>query len=329
VHDDYWALREDDDRDAGVSLAELTEEPKRPRTRRRRARRLAAALLIGALVGATVVVVSRLSNDSHDRQRRVTSGPGRDATTVGNDQARLDVLSALGTTTGAGSFKLHSTLTESSGTGLTIVADSTVNVDPIAMVATANVGGSAITTRVNGTDVWEAGGADYGLPDGATGPGAPLSQFASLVTGTLGPRQGAVAMSSLASPTGYLDLAEQEITAASLQGTAVVNGVAVREYQVDVDARRMLDRPGLTAEEIKTATAAIALLEQQGYQTTTVRLSVDANGYVRRTQTSVRFADGVTVDADVTLSDYGCSTVSVGPGGPEIVPNPVGCDASP
>ena len=68
----------------------------------------------------------------------------------------------------------------------------------------------AITTRVDGTKVWETGGGNYG-----TSAGAPLSGFAALVLGTLGPREGAVAMNSLASPTGYLDLAERAITAAA------------------------------------------------------------------------------------------------------------------
>jgi hypothetical protein len=321
-----------DDGDADIPVVDLSpaeQSRTRTRTRPRRARRVAAVALAAALVGATVAVVADFSSENHVAHRRVISGPRDDVRKAGDGQARLEVLSALGTTTAAGSFRLHSTLTESSGAGLTIVADSTVNVDPIAMIATANIEGGLITTRVNGTEVWESGGANYGLVDGATGPGAPLSQFAGTVIGTLGPREGAVAMSSLASPTGYLDIAEQEITAASFQGNGDVDGVAVRDYEVDVDAQRVLDRPGLTGEEIKTATAAIALLEQQGYRTTTIRLSVDPNGFVRRTQTTVHFADGGTVDADVMLSDYGCSTVSVGASGPEIVPNRVGCAASP
>ena len=41
-------------------------------------------------------------------------------------------------------------------------------------------------------------------------------------------------MQSLASPTGYLDLAEQSITAASWVGATTVDGVAVQDYQVVV-----------------------------------------------------------------------------------------------
>jgi hypothetical protein len=50
---------------------------------------------------------------------------------------------------------------------------------------------------------------------------------------------------------------------------------------------------------------------------------------VRRTQTSVRFADGGSVDADVKFSGFGCSRVVMLPNGPSIVPAPLGCAASP
>ena len=69
----------------------------------------------------------------------------------------------------------------------------TIDTDPFAMVAVSNVPGlGEITLRDNGTDVWEFGGADYGLAPGVseTGPGASLSGFAGLVEGTLGARQG-------------------------------------------------------------------------------------------------------------------------------------------
>ena len=81
----------------------------------------------------------------------------------------------------------------------------TIDTDPFAMLAVSNVTGlGEITLRDNGTDVWEFGGADYGLAPGSseTGPGASLSGFASLVEGTLGARQGALAMGGLAEPDG-------------------------------------------------------------------------------------------------------------------------------
>ena len=93
-----------------------------------------------------------------------------------------------------------------------------------------------ITLRDNGTDVWEFGGADYGLAPGSseTGPGASLSGFAGLVEGTLGARQGALAMGGLSSPTGYLDLDQSMISGADQTGTGTVDGVAVTIY-TDLD----------------------------------------------------------------------------------------------
>ncbi len=63
----------------------------------------------------------------------------------------------------------------------------TIDTDPFGMVAVSNVPGlGEITLRDNGTNVWEFGGADYGLSPGSseTGPGASLTGFAGLVEGT-------------------------------------------------------------------------------------------------------------------------------------------------
>ena len=213
---------------------------------------------------------------------------------------------------------------------VTISGTGTVNLDPLAMVTTASVPGfGEITTRVNTTDVWEQGGGNYGV-NAATkaGPGAPLSQFAGLVEGTLGPREGAIAMSSLASPTGYLTLAEQAITSASKVGTGAVAGVPVDVYRVVIDSTKLVDRPDLSAEERKAATEAIALLQREGYDSTTVRLSIDAGGYIRAAHTDVSFADGGAVTADTTFSDFGCAGTVLLPEGPAIVPAASGC-ASP
>jgi hypothetical protein len=210
---------------------------------------------------------------------------------------------------------------------VTISGEGVVHLDPTAMVSTANVSGlGEITTRVDGTNVWEDGGGNYGLaPSTKTGPGAPLSQFAGLVMGTLGRREGAIAMSSLASPSGYLDMAKEAIGDASAHGNAVVDGVQVIVYDVTLDTMKSLDRPGLTPEEIATTQAALAVLRSEGYEKTSVQLSVDALGFIRRAQTVIAFSDGGTVSADTTFSDFGCSSVEMLPNGPSIVPDPTGC----
>ena len=86
---------------------------------------------------------------------------------------------------------------------------------------------------MNSTTVWEHGGGYYGLPSGGS-----LDGFADLVEATLGPREGAVAMMSLASPTGYLNLAQDAITGASKVGKSSVDNVPVTEYEVTVEAAR-------------------------------------------------------------------------------------------
>jgi hypothetical protein len=213
---------------------------------------------------------------------------------------------------------------------VTISGDGVVHVEPTAMVTTAQVPNlGEITTRVDGTRVWEDGGANYGMtPSSDNGPGSPLSQFASLVSGTLGRREGAIAMNSLASPTGYLDIAKESITASSKLDDAVVNGVPVHVYEVTIDTMKALERPGLTSEEIKATTAALDTLRAEGYTTTTVRLSIDGLGFIRRAHTVVSFDDGGTVTGDTTFSDFGCSSVVMLANGPSIVANPDGCTSA-
>jgi hypothetical protein len=321
MRDDEWVF--DDDIPVG-ELSDEDEHGARPVARGRRSRRLVVAVVAVTLVAVGATFASRITSD-----RRVRRGVVPVIRTVNADQARVDVLAALRATKGSGSFTFHFRLSDSSGR-MTITGDGSINVDPLVMVSTSNVPGlGEITVRVNGTDVWEQGGGNYGtLLEGPASPGAPLSGFAGLVLGTLGPREGAVAMNSMASPTGYLDLAEQAITATSKLGDAVVGGVPVQEYEVTIDATKTLDRPGLTAEEMKTAIAALAVLQREGYQTTKVRLSVDAFGLIRAADYVVTFADGGTVTADTTFSDFGCSTTVQRPEGPAIVPVPGGC-ASP
>jgi len=69
------------------------------------------------------------------------------------------------------------------------------------------------------------------------------------------------------------------------------------------------------------------VLQSEGYRTTTVKLAIDATGLIRHTQTAVRFADGGSVDIDVTFSAFGCSTIVQRPDGPWIVPAPGGACA--
>jgi hypothetical protein len=204
----------------------------------------------------------------------------------------------------------------------------TIDTDPFAMVAVSNVAGlGQITLRDNGTDVWEFGGADYGLAPGSSeaGPGASLSGFAGLVEGTLGARQGALAMGGLSSPTGYLDLDQSMITGADQTGTGTVDGVPVTIYQISIDPGQGENIPGLNAEQAKAISDSDAILKQQGFMGTTVQVSIDASGYIRQTRSVAHFSDGSTTSSESTFSDFGCAGTVLMPGQTGATAPPAGC----
>jgi hypothetical protein len=212
--------------------------------------------------------------------------------------------------------------------GLAITAQGTTDTNPFAMVASSNVANlGPITLRDNGTDVWEYGGGDYGLAPGSAdaGPGAPLSGFAGSVEGTLGPRQGALAMVGLSSPTGYLTLEQNAITAADQIGTGTVDGVPVTNYRVTLNPAQEADVPGTTTEEATAIHDALGVLQDQGYTGTTVTVSIDGAGFVRQTISVASFADGATQTTEVTLSDFGCAGTVLMPGQSGATSPPAGC----
>jgi hypothetical protein len=212
--------------------------------------------------------------------------------------------------------------------GLALHAQGTVDTHPFAMVADSDVPGIGPTTlRDDGTDVWEYGGGDYGLAPGSpqAGPGAPLSGFSSLVEGTLGPREGALAMMGLASPTGYLTLEQNAVSAANQIGTGTVDGVAVTVYEVTLDPAQEAAAPGTTSQEATAITAALGVLKDQGYTGTTVTVSIDGAGFVRKTVSVASFADGATQSQAVTLSNFGCAGKVLMPGARGSSAPPPGC----
>jgi len=207
---------------------------------------------------------------------------------------------------------------EPTGGGLTFAGTGVINTDPFAMVATTQVPGlGQITLHDNGTNVWEAGGGEYGQSPDSSGaiPGSPLSGFAGSVEGTLGPRQGALDMMGLASPTGYLELDQNAITSADQIGTGTVDGVAVTVYQVTLaPGQEGTVATGSNAVEASAIRSALAVLEQQGYTGTTVKISIDTGGYIRRTDSVAAFSDGATATSQTTFSNFGCAGTVLMPG---------------
>jgi hypothetical protein len=209
-----------------------------------------------------------------------------------------------------------------------VTGTATIDLAPFAMVATSQVSGfGTIVLRDDGTDVWEEGGGNYGLTPGSTaaGPGSSLTGFAGLVEGTLGPRQGPLAMLGLASPTGYLNLDPAETSSADLVGTDTVDGVPVEVYQISQTPSQVAQVPGSTDQEQQAIAAAMQLLSQQGYTGSTVRVSVDAAGFIRRTQTTDHFSDGATMTSEAEFSDFGCAGTVLMPGQSGSSTPPAGC----
>jgi hypothetical protein len=208
-----------------------------------------------------------------------------------------------------------------------ITGHGTVNTDPYAMVVESNVGAlGAITLYDNGTDVWEIGGGDYGLSaPGQTGPGAPLSGYASSVEGTVGQVQGALDMEGLASGTGYLNLEAQEIEEAQPAGTGIVDGVPVTIYKLSESGLLDPDVSGLTAEQVSTIRAADAIIQNSRFSGKTTWVSVDSEGYIREQKTQYTLPDGSMVTEDTILSNFGCAGTVLMPGQTGTSAPPVGC----
>ena len=154
------------------------------------------------------------------------------------------VLTALTVTTGANSYAFSYTTTFQPGTepGATSTAMSptitgghgVVNLNPYVMVTTNSPDSSFpnVTAVFDSTRAWEFGAGNYVTGQSfSVSPGNPLSGFARLVEGSLGEGQGALAMVSLASPTGRLNLDPSMMTDAQQLGTGTVDGVAVTNYR--------------------------------------------------------------------------------------------------
>ena len=340
------------DEPTGVWLDEGAPSVANPGRITRRMVGVMAAIVCVAIVAVPVglALTSARSSTTSDKK-------------VGNSAAKNRVLSALSATISSGSFNMtydfgpltgtvanQSTsptvsgdgapapcVLETSGKtvctgsaldGLSVSGQGTIDTSPFAMVASSDVSEiGPVVVRADGNDVWEIGGGDYGLSPGSndTGPGSPLSGFAGLVEGSLGPREGALAMMGLASPTGYLELDQNAITSASEVGTGLVDGVAVTTYQVSLVPAQEATVPGTTADEATTIQAALSTLQQQGYTGTTVKVSIDDAGYIRQTVSVASFSDGVTQTQSVTFSDFGCAGTVLMPGQQGATAPPPNC----
>jgi hypothetical protein len=218
--------------------------------------------------------------------------------------------------------------------GTPVTGNGISNVNPKATLIDATVGSNAnsgllVSIREDGTTLYE----DLGSLETSLAPpanmadasGQPIGGFAGITESTIGTREGAIAMLGMASPTGYLDLYQQDIDGASQTGTGTVDGVPVTVYTVAVDPTELVNDPDITSEESTTAAAAIQLLNAQSYTGTTDEVSIDASGFIREVKSVAHFSDGGTVVLDVTLSNFGCAGTVLMPGQQGPADPPSGC----
>jgi hypothetical protein len=287
----------------------MADEDLAPTADRRAARWRAVA---GALtVTAAIVAVPLLLSGGDDSPAR-----------RGNNDAVVAVRAAVGKTVAARSYETdvetHSTqpnvpvpqcppgasCASLSGTStFETRGHGVVNFDPyVSRVVTESSVGPR-TLVVTSTTVWLTAD-DTGS---AIAPGVPLSSFASTVEGSLGPSEGALAMISVASPGGNLNLEEAAVAEATPAGDGSVNGIDVTYYDVTIDMTKLADTPDLTDVQRTTIQDALPLLGQGGYTGTTERIGVDALGLIREVTTTDHFDDGSTGIRHIILSNIGCA----------------------
>jgi hypothetical protein len=318
----------------------------RTHVRRRRAGVMVGVAACVALIGVPVGLLAASG-----------SGPAPQPSalrhvTLGDGVAKRSVLAALSATTDSGSFAFTYQLSETPYKSNTIEGPScsasscppapvlqstevqgsgTIDTNPMAMAASAAISSNGISglqvgVRVDPTTVWEVSYSDNGLnPQSSNAGGSPLSGFAGLVEGTLGQREGAVAMMGMASPTGYLDLEQPAVTGATPVGNSTVDGVAVTQYELTIDPSSLASAPGTSSEEQSTINAAIETLTLDGYRTIHDLVSIDASGFIRESASTVSFADGGTVTLDAHFSNFGCAGTVVMPGQGGVSTPPSNC----
>jgi hypothetical protein len=202
-----------------------------------------------------------------------------------------------------------------------VKGSGTINTSPPAMVASAQIGsGLDVSVRVDGTSVYESGSSDTGLaPQGTNtgvtgGSGSRLPAFAGLTEGALGSREGAVAMMGMASPTGYLDLVQPSIGAATQTGTGTVDGVSVTNYAVSNDVSQLASAPGISSAESQAIAEAFAVLKTEGFVANSAVISIDGAGFIRKVKSIDTFSDGGSITLTATFSNFGCAGTILMPG---------------
>jgi hypothetical protein len=354
--------------DADGSFIDDRPTSRRKPSKRRTVVLVAATILLLAAIGTSIGLVVSGPGPSGDRSANASKSHDSQAGRVSSAEARRRVVSALGATTAAGNWDISYSYSEVAGTGtatttttdpvscptpqasnvlcvsaevaqppanVTVTGTGTIDVSPKAMVTEADPSNfGEVILRINSSTVWELGSNDGGglapSPTAAleAGPGNSLSGFSGLVEGTLGTREGAIAMLGIGSPTGYLELDEESISSVAATGQGTVNDKPVTQYRVSTDPTQLAKDPSESSEEVKTIGEALSTLQSQGLTTTTTDISVDAQGFIVQSTSTYRFSDGGSVTVEATFSNFGCAGTVLMPGQAGSSSPPANCVSS-
>jgi hypothetical protein len=337
--------------EAGLYLDEPTSASPGRRAPRKLVLTAAAAIVLVA-VGTSLALVASGGN-THGSQSGGTSGvPGStdreqvvSALSATTSAGNWDVSYTYGEVSGSASTPTPTTASGSASTptptttscpasqnavcivtpgggsvqDVTVTGTGIIDVNPKAMVADADVSDFGhVVLRVDSSQVWEILSGDSGglAPDPGEEQtmGQSLPGYAGLVEGTLGTREGAVAMLGIASPTGYLELDEQAILGVTPAGTGTVDGQAVTQYKVSVQPSELASDPTASPQQVSAIRAALAALDGVGMSATTDQVAVDAQGYIVQSISTYQFSDGGSVRVQADFSNFGCAGTVLMPG---------------
>jgi hypothetical protein len=179
------------------------------------------------------------------------------------------------------------------------------DLDPQALSVSTTPGCiSAVSLRVDGTDVWDVyEGSDPSGPPSEISEWtmASLLDFQSSVDICLGNELGALATIGMCSPSGQLAVSAQAIATATPIGTVTVNGESAEQYQVSIDPAGFLEQPNSTPAENDALQGAVTEI---GTNPMTATVDVDTAGYIVEMDLSIAYADGVTATHSIVLSNF-------------------------
>jgi hypothetical protein len=342
--------------DDGLYLDEPATTPSGRRTSRTLVLAAAALIILVALAVPIGLVVAG-GGSTHGSESEGTTG-------IPDPTAKAQVLSALSATTSADNWDISYTYGENAGAvsvppststsvpcaassttpgfacsaepgdasiaNVTVTGTGVINVNPKAMVTIANVSNFGhVVLRIDSSQVWEELSGDSGGlapdPGESDAGGQSLPGYSGLVEGTLGTREGAVAMLGIASPTGYLELDEQAIVGVTPAGTGTVNGQAVTDYKISVKPSELAADPTASTEQVSAIQAALATLDKAGMSGTVDQVAVDAQGFIVQSISTYQFRDGGSVTVRAEFSNFGCAGTVLMPGQTDPTPAASGC----